>query len=128
MIRSAATHLTRRLVASSASLASSSAAPITNRSLAPAIAIANQTVRSIHIEKKIEQLGIELPPAPLPKANYNIVCLPPGEETTMYVSGHLPIKVRVVSFAALSVWLVTPSWSLFGLRDFRYSNNFWAKI
>mmetsp|Transcript_10285 Transcript_10285/g.22128 ORF Transcript_10285/g.22128 Transcript_10285/m.22128 type:complete len:206 (+) Transcript_10285:144-761(+) len=90
MIRSAATHLTRRLAASSSSLASSSAAPISNRSLAPAIA--KQTARSIHIEKKIEQLGIELPPAPLPKANYNIVCLPPGEETTMYVSGHLPIK------------------------------------
>mmetsp|Transcript_12171 Transcript_12171/g.25656 ORF Transcript_12171/g.25656 Transcript_12171/m.25656 type:complete len:120 (-) Transcript_12171:1020-1379(-) len=97
MIRSAATHLTRRLAASSSSLASSSAAPISNRSLAPAIA--KQTARSIHIEKKIEQLGIELPPAPLPKANYNIVCLPPGDETTMYVSGHLPIKVRVVSFA-----------------------------
>mmetsp|Transcript_7458 Transcript_7458/g.15592 ORF Transcript_7458/g.15592 Transcript_7458/m.15592 type:complete len:206 (-) Transcript_7458:500-1117(-) len=90
MIRSAATHLTRRLAASSSSLASSSAAPISNRSLAPAIA--KQTARSIHIEKKIEQLGIELPPAPLPKANYNIVCLPPGDETTMYVSGHLPIK------------------------------------
>ncbi|KAL7533210.1 hypothetical protein ACHAXR_005103 [Thalassiosira sp. AJA248-18] len=46
--------------------------------------------RSVHIEKKIEGLGIELPTAPLPKANYNIVCLPPGE-SIMYVSGHLPI-------------------------------------
>jgi enamine deaminase RidA (YjgF/YER057c/UK114 family) len=47
--------------------------------------------RSVHIEKKIEALKIELPTAPLPKANYNIVCLPPGENI-MYVSGHLPIK------------------------------------
>ena len=59
--------------------------------------------RGVHIEKKIEGLGIELPTAPLPKANYNIVCLPPGENV-MYVSGHLPIKVRYqrvcISFAA----------------------------
>lgn len=47
--------------------------------------------RNVHIEKKIEGLGMELPTAPLPKANYNIVCLPPGENV-MYVSGHLPIK------------------------------------
>ncbi|KAL7535046.1 hypothetical protein ACHAWF_005036 [Thalassiosira exigua] len=47
--------------------------------------------RSVHVEAKIESLGIELPAAPLPKANYNIVCLPPGEDV-MYVSGHLPIK------------------------------------
>lgn len=48
--------------------------------------------RSVHIEKKIDKLGIELPTAPLPKANYNIVCLPPGENI-LYVSGHLPINV-----------------------------------
>ena len=49
-------------------------------------------LRSIHIEKRIEELKIELPLAPLPKANYNIVCMT-GD--TLYVSGHLPIKVRV---------------------------------
>jgi enamine deaminase RidA (YjgF/YER057c/UK114 family) len=47
--------------------------------------------RSIHIEKKIKELGIELPSAPAPKANYNIVCRVP-DENTLYVSGHLPIK------------------------------------
>ena len=47
--------------------------------------------RSVHIEKKIEDLGIELPAAPAPKANYNITCSVPGENT-LYVSGHLPIK------------------------------------
>lgn len=36
-------------------------------------------------------LGIELPTAPAPKANYNIMCIPPGENV-MYLSGHLPIK------------------------------------
>lgn len=47
--------------------------------------------RNVHIEKKIEELGIELPAAPAPKANYNITCSAPGENT-LYVSGHLPIK------------------------------------
>ena len=51
--------------------------------------------RNIHIEKKINELGIELPAAPMPKANYNIICLPPGDDNIMYVSGHLPIKVCV---------------------------------
>ena len=51
--------------------------------------------RNIHIEKKINELGIELPAAPMPKANYNIICLPPGDDNIMYVSGHLPIKVRL---------------------------------
>mmetsp|Transcript_16448 Transcript_16448/g.23298 ORF Transcript_16448/g.23298 Transcript_16448/m.23298 type:complete len:193 (+) Transcript_16448:2-580(+) len=47
--------------------------------------------RNVHIEKKIEELGIELPAAPAPKANYNLTCRVPGENT-LYVSGHLPIK------------------------------------
>ena len=51
--------------------------------------------RNIHIENKINELGIELPAAPMPKANYNIICLPPGDDNIMYVSGHLPIKVCV---------------------------------
>lgn len=48
--------------------------------------------RSIHIEKKLTELKIILPSAPMPKANYNIVCRVPGENI-MYVSGHLPISV-----------------------------------
>ncbi|KAL3822060.1 hypothetical protein ACHAXA_007853 [Cyclostephanos tholiformis] len=47
--------------------------------------------RNIHIERRIEGLGIVLPTAPTPKANYNIVCIPPGENV-MYLSGHLPVK------------------------------------
>jgi enamine deaminase RidA (YjgF/YER057c/UK114 family) len=46
--------------------------------------------RMVHIEKRLEELKIELPPAPEPKANYNIVCHASGN--MMYVSGHLPIK------------------------------------
>lgn len=46
--------------------------------------------RDVHIEKRIEELKIELPTAPLPKANYNIVCM---SGDTLYVSGHLPITV-----------------------------------
>jgi enamine deaminase RidA (YjgF/YER057c/UK114 family) len=44
----------------------------------------------VHIEKRLEDLGIELPPAPTPKANYNIVCHASGN--MMYISGHLPLK------------------------------------
>jgi hypothetical protein len=67
----------------------------------PAAAATTATVnnhhrRSIHIEKKLTTLGIELPPAPMPKANYNIMCIPPGENV-MYLSGHLPIKVSAAT-------------------------------
>ena len=46
--------------------------------------------RLLHVEKKLEELGIELPPAPSPKANYNIICHASGN--IMYISGHLPYK------------------------------------
>jgi enamine deaminase RidA (YjgF/YER057c/UK114 family) len=45
--------------------------------------------RFVHIENRLEEFGIELPTAPTPKANYNIVCHASGN--MMYVSGHLPI-------------------------------------
>lgn len=48
--------------------------------------------RLVHVEKRLDELGIELPPPPSPKANYNIVCHASGN--MMYVSGHLPIKVN----------------------------------
>mmetsp|Transcript_11902 Transcript_11902/g.19723 ORF Transcript_11902/g.19723 Transcript_11902/m.19723 type:complete len:180 (-) Transcript_11902:142-681(-) len=46
--------------------------------------------RFVHIEKRLEELGIELPPAPSPKANYNIVCY--ANSNMLYISGHLPMK------------------------------------
>jgi len=46
-------------------------------------------IRSIHIEKRLQELNIELPPAPAPKANYNIMCH--ASNNTMYISGHLPL-------------------------------------
>mmetsp|Transcript_14631 Transcript_14631/g.30214 ORF Transcript_14631/g.30214 Transcript_14631/m.30214 type:complete len:185 (-) Transcript_14631:895-1449(-) len=46
--------------------------------------------RFVHVEKRLEELGIDLPPAPGPKANYNIVCHASGN--MMYISGHLPVK------------------------------------
>jgi len=45
--------------------------------------------RSIHIEKKLKDLKITLPPPPQPKANYNIVCH--ASSNMLYISGHLPI-------------------------------------
>lgn len=49
-----------------------------------------QPGRLIHVEKRLEELQIELPPAPGPKANYNIVCHASGG--MLYISGHLPVK------------------------------------
>jgi enamine deaminase RidA (YjgF/YER057c/UK114 family) len=42
------------------------------------------------VEKRIESLGITLPPAAAPRANYNIVCQASGN--MLYVSGHLPFQ------------------------------------
>jgi enamine deaminase RidA (YjgF/YER057c/UK114 family) len=47
--------------------------------------------RFVHIEQRLKDLGITLPAAPSPKANYNIVCHASGN--MLYVSGHLPIKL-----------------------------------
>ena len=61
----------------------------------PMLTFCNMSMRAnqhrfIHIEKRLEALGIELPTAPSPKANYNIVCHASGN--MLYISGHLPIK------------------------------------
>ena len=49
------------------------------------------SARSVHVERRIEELGITLPTPSSPKANYNIICHASGN--MLYVSGHLPIKV-----------------------------------
>ena len=49
----------------------------------------SQQRRFVHIEKRLHELGIELPSAPTPKANYNIVCHASGN--MLYISGHLPV-------------------------------------
>lgn len=46
-------------------------------------------VRFVHIEKRIEELGLELPPPAPPRANYNSVC---WSGDLVYVSGHLPFN------------------------------------
>ena len=45
--------------------------------------------RQVHIEKRLEELGLILPTAPAPRANYNNVCHTPPN--ILFVSGHLPI-------------------------------------
>lgn len=45
--------------------------------------------RHIHIEKRLQELNIDLPAAPTPKANYSLAC---QSGNTLYISGHLPIK------------------------------------
>jgi len=52
--------------------------------------VQKQQRRCVHVEKRLEALGIVLPAAPLPKANYNIVCR--ASANMLYVSGHLPIR------------------------------------
>lgn len=48
-------------------------------------------LRMVHIEKRLDELGIVLPAAPSPKANYNIVCH--ANSNMLYISGHLPIQL-----------------------------------
>jgi enamine deaminase RidA (YjgF/YER057c/UK114 family) len=43
----------------------------------------------VHIEKKLSELGIELPPPPKPAANYQ-PCQRSGD--LLYLSGHLPLN------------------------------------
>lgn len=45
---------------------------------------------SVHTEARIKELGITLPAPGTPKANYTIACW--ESPTTLYLSGHLPIK------------------------------------
>ena len=47
-------------------------------------------VRHIHVEKRMDEKGIVLPPAPKPAANYNITCRANGN--MLYISGHLPLQ------------------------------------
>ena len=42
------------------------------------------------MEQRLMELDLTLPPAPTPKANYNIVCRASGN--MLYISGHLPFQ------------------------------------
>ncbi|CAJ1955729.1 unnamed protein product [Cylindrotheca closterium] len=46
--------------------------------------------RWVHVEKRLEELGITLPTPSSPRANYNSVCHASGN--MMYISGHLPFR------------------------------------
>mmetsp|Transcript_12387 Transcript_12387/g.29249 ORF Transcript_12387/g.29249 Transcript_12387/m.29249 type:complete len:185 (+) Transcript_12387:46-600(+) len=52
--------------------------------------VAAASRRCVHIESRIEAAGIELPPPPGPKANYDLTCY--SDDNTLFISGHLPIK------------------------------------
>lgn len=47
--------------------------------------------RWIHIEKRLEELGLELPPPAPPRANYSSTCQAPGSNM-VFMSGHLPFQ------------------------------------
>lgn len=47
--------------------------------------------RFVHVEERIKQLGITLPKAAGPRANYDVICHD-EEANVMYVSGHLPFQ------------------------------------
>ena len=57
----------------------------------PYLGVDSQRLQQLHTAAKIKLLGITLPPPGGPKANYNIVCW--ESPTTLYMSGHLPIRV-----------------------------------
>ena len=48
--------------------------------------------RFIHIEQRLKELGLDLPPPAPPRANYNSVCQGPGSNM-LYISGHLPFQL-----------------------------------
>ncbi len=48
--------------------------------------------RHVHVERHLKELGITLPPAPTPRANYNIACHASGN--IIYISGHLPLTAE----------------------------------
>lgn len=48
--------------------------------------------RWVHVEQRIKELGLELPPPAPPRANYNSICVGPGSNV-VYVSGHLPFHL-----------------------------------
>ena len=62
------------------------------RTFRVAHSIVHRQCRWLHVEMKLKELGIELPPAPTPKANYNIVCHASGN--MLYISR--PRKNRLV--------------------------------
>lgn len=45
--------------------------------------------RFVHVEQRLQELGITLPPAAGPRANYDVVCHDESARV-LYVSGHLP--------------------------------------
>lgn len=47
--------------------------------------------RFVHVEKRLEELGITLPKAAGPRANYDVICHD-EDANVMYVSGHLPFQ------------------------------------
>jgi enamine deaminase RidA (YjgF/YER057c/UK114 family) len=49
--------------------------------------------RCIHVESRIKELGITLPKAAGPRANYDLISYD-EESRVMYVSGHLPFTVK----------------------------------
>lgn len=55
-------------------------------------ALPKLAARWVHVEKRLEELGITLPPPSAPKANYDICCHAAGG--MLYVSGHLPITLE----------------------------------
>lgn len=65
------------------------AAGVSRRCNRPSTAAPRAAAAWIHIERKLDELGIVLPTAPTPKANYNIVCHASGN--MLYISGHLPV-------------------------------------
>ena len=54
--------------------------------------VGSSTRRLVHVEQRLKELGLELPPPAPPRANYNSICFGPGSNV-VYVSGHLPFHL-----------------------------------
>ena len=86
--------LSSRVVINSSEVGGKSVAALANTvtsSLSsPTPATATGARRWVHVEKRLDELGITLPKPSSPRANYNIVCHASGN--MLYVSGHLPFQ------------------------------------
>lgn len=78
----------RKILSRFAASASNSSAAAVART--PAF-LQQQQQRFVHVEKRMEELGIELPPPAGPRANYDVICHD-EDANIMYVSGHLPFQ------------------------------------
>lgn len=81
----------RRALVTAASKQSLAAVAATHPVTLPASSFSATQRRCVHVEKRMQELGITLPKAAGPWANYDVVCHD-EDARVLYVSGHIPFQ------------------------------------